>query len=240
MKIAILTTDTVHHKYFISQICLTTDEVFCVLEKNILKSKFDTTIKFESKREIFEKKNWFKNQNFNFKQISNLKVLKVNKADNQRSINFLKKKNVKIIILFGVKKVSKIFLNKFKGKVFNLHGGDLRKYRGLDSHYWSIYHNDFTSLFVTLHTAEVKLDTGKIVSEKKINLTKLDKIYQLRYKNTNICVSLVKSFIKKLKLNKKIIFSIPNSYGRYYSFMPKQLKIIVEENFNKNRKKLND
>ena len=91
-----------------------------------------------------------------------------------------------------------------------------------------------------MHTAEVKLDTGKIVSEKKINLTKLDKIYQLRYKNTNICVSLVKSFIKKLKLNKKIIFSIPNSYGRYYSFMPKQLKIIVEENFNKNRKKLND
>ena len=55
MKIAILTTDTLHHKYFISQICLTTDEVFCILENKILKPKFDTKIKFEGKREIFEK-----------------------------------------------------------------------------------------------------------------------------------------------------------------------------------------
>ena len=240
MKIAILTTDSLHHKYFTSQICLATDEVLCILENNILKPKFDTKIKFEGKREIFEKKKWFKNKNFNLKQIDNLKVLNVKNADNQRSINFLKKKNIDMIILFGVKKISKLFLNKFKGKVFNLHGGDLRKYRGLDSHYWSIYHNDFKSLFVTLHTAEVKLDTGKIVSQKKINLTKTDKIYQLRYKNTNICVSLVKSLIKKLNLKKKNIFNTPNSYGRYYSFMPKQLKVIVEKNFNKNQKRLND
>lgn len=129
-------------------------------------------------------------------------------------------------------------MNKFKGKVFNLHGGDLSKYRGLDSHYWSIYHNDFKSLFVTLHTTETKLDTGKIIYEKKINLTKTDKIYQLRYKNTNICVSLVQSLIKRLKLRKRYISKRPISYGRYYSFMPKQLKAIVEKNFNKNCKKI--
>ena len=238
MKIAILTTDTLHHKYFISQICLTKNEILCVVENNILKPKFNTKIKFEEKREKFEKKKWAKNKIINLKQINNLKTLNVNDADNQKSINFLKKNNIDIIILFGVKKISKLFLNKFKGKVFNLHGGDLSKYRGLDSHYWSIYHNDFKSLFVTLHTTETKLDTGKIIYEKKINLTKTDKIYQLRYKNTNICVSLVQSLIKRLKLRKRYISKRPISYGRYYSFMPKQLKAIVEKNFNKNCKKI--
>jgi len=238
MKIAILTTNTLHHKYFISQICHAKNEVLCVIENNIIKPKFNTKIDFEKKKEKFEKEKWTKNKIIYLKQIDNLKTLYVNNADNKKSINFLKKNNVDLIILFGVKKISKIFLNKFKKKVFNLHGGDLRKYRGLDSHYWSIYHNDFKSLVVTLHTAEVKLDTGKIIYEKKINLTKKDKIYQLRFKTTNICVSLVQSLIKRLKLRKRVIFKQPISYGRYYSFMPKQLKNIVEKNFNKYCKKI--
>jgi hypothetical protein len=45
MKIAILITDTLHHKYFISQICLTKNEILCVVENNILKLKFNTKIK---------------------------------------------------------------------------------------------------------------------------------------------------------------------------------------------------
>ena len=63
MKIAILTTDTLHHKYFTSQICLATDEVLCILENNILKPKFNKKIKFEGKREIFEKKKGLKKKN---------------------------------------------------------------------------------------------------------------------------------------------------------------------------------
>jgi hypothetical protein len=53
MKIAILTTDTTHHKYFVSQICNYSNEVICVFESNILKPQFATTVNFEKKREKF-------------------------------------------------------------------------------------------------------------------------------------------------------------------------------------------
>ena len=55
----------------------------------------------------------------------------------------------------------------FENKIFNLHGGDPEKYRGLDSHYWSIYHNDFKSLITTLHKVRPILDTGEIVLQGK-------------------------------------------------------------------------
>jgi methionyl-tRNA formyltransferase len=238
MKIAILTTDTTHHKYFVSQICNYSNEVICVFESNILKPQFATKVNFEKQREKFEKKKWFNNKPINLAEVKNLKILNVSKGDNKKSINFLKKNNVDLIILFGVKKISKLFLEKFKKKIFNLHGGDLKEYRGLDSHYWAIYHNDFKSLIVTLHTVELKLDTGKIVYEKKIKFNKTDRIHQIRYKNTNICVSLVNSLIKKLRLKKKYTLNKPIFYGRYYSFMPKQLKTIVEKKFNSYCKKI--
>ena len=60
MKVAILTTNTLHHKYFISQICHAKNEVLCVIENNIIKPKFNTKIDFEKKKKNLKKKNGLK------------------------------------------------------------------------------------------------------------------------------------------------------------------------------------
>ena len=47
----------------------------------------------------------------------------------------------------------------------NLHGGDPEKYRGLDSHLWSIYHEDWASLVSTLHVVSKDLDAGDSIEK---------------------------------------------------------------------------
>lgn len=232
MTVAIITTDTSHHNFFLNKISKLFFKTIVLLEQKQIKANFPTDVLFEKKRNNFEKKYFFKNKKQKIEKKENLKIFKVKNADDTNSIKILKKNNVKYIILFGSKKVSENFINLFKNKIFNLHGGNLYKYRGLDSHYWAIYHNDFTSLITTLHTVEKKLDTGKIIHQKKIKLLKKDKIYMLRAKNTKICIEIVKKFLLSLKNKKKIKTSKPKVYGRYYSFMPKDLKLIVEKKFN--------
>jgi phosphoribosylglycinamide formyltransferase-1 len=238
MTVAIITTDTLHHKFFIEKISNLFFKTIVLLEQNQVKANFPTNVIFEKKRNSFEKKLFFNNKNKKIKKKENLKFFKVRNADDANSIKILRKNNVSFIILFGSKKVSQNFISLFKKKVFNLHGGNLCKYRGLDSHYWAIYHNDFSSLITTLHTVEKKLDTGKIIYQKKIKIFKKDKIYMLRAKNTKICVEIVRKFLLSLKSKKKFRTLKPKVYGRYYSFMPKDLKFIVEKKFNQYLKNL--
>ena len=104
------------------------------------------------------------------------------------------------------------------------------KYRGLDSHYWSIYHGDF-KLETCLHVLNNKLDDGKIIFKKCIKLKKNLRIFQLRELNTINCIDIALNLFRLLHLGKKIKTTKQKNIGRYYSFMPSLLKINLEKKF---------
>ena len=225
--IALFTTKTTHHIHFENQIFKKFKNIITITETNSVKPKFKINVNFEKKREVFEKKIWFKNKiidfkskRFIFKNINNKKILKI-----------LKKNNVKFIIVFGTRKINKQIIEIYKNRIFNLHGGNPEEFRGLDSHYWSIYHNNF-NLYSCLHKLNPKLDDGSIIFLEKIKLKKKMRIYQLRLQNTLCCIKMVLRLIKKINKNDKILLSTKKR-GRYYSFMPQEIKKIVEYKFNK-------
>ena len=136
-----------------------------------------------------------------------------------------------MIISFGIGLIKLKFLKEFKkSKIVNLHGGNLNFYRGLDSHLWTIYHNDFRNLKVCIHYIKDKLDTGKIIQIKNIKLFRDMKLYQLRSKNAEVAEKILSSYLSKF-CKKKKINSKENKSGRYYSFMPSSLKKIVDKKF---------
>ena len=153
--IALFTTSTTHHIFFENQIYKKYKNIITICETTSIKPKFKTSIFFEKKRDIFEKKLFFKNKKINFKS----KKYKVKNINNNIVLKILKKNNVKYIVVFGTRKIDKMIINKFKNRIFNLHGGNPEEYRGLDSHYWSIYHNNF-NLYACLHKLNYKLDDG--------------------------------------------------------------------------------
>ena len=86
----------------------------------------------------------------------------------------LKKNQIKLICLAGFMKIlSKNFINKFNGKIVNIHPSLLPKYKGLDTHRRVILNNEKYS-GCTVHFVTSKLDSGKIVLQKKVKISKND------------------------------------------------------------------
>lgn len=230
-NIVLLTTKTSHHFHFINEISKISN-LFIIFENKILRSDFIIKSVYEKKQFLYEKKRWFDNKQIKIKK--QLKFLNTNNINSIKAINFINFHNPDIIFSFGISRLRKDFLNKTNRKIYNFHGGDTSFYRGLDSHLWSLYHNDIRGLKNTLHEVDDKLDTGRIIFKEKLNLIKTKKLFQLRSINTELCIKLAKKFInlkkiKKIKQQKK---------GRYYSFMPAVLKNLIEQKYPSKIKKI--
>ena len=94
------------------------------------------------------------------------------KIAEKKIFKFLLKKNVKLICLAGFMKIlSKNFIKKFKGKIINIHPSLLPKYKGLNTHKKAIENNDkFAGCSV--HFVTAKLDSGKIIMQKRVKIAK--------------------------------------------------------------------
>jgi len=99
--------------------------------------------------------------NYDKKKISEKKILKD-----------LKSNDIKLICLAGFMKIlSKDFIRKFKGKILNIHPSLLPKYKGLNTHHRAIQNKEKYS-GCTVHLVNSKLDSGKIILQKKVKLSK--------------------------------------------------------------------
>tara|TARA_Y100001970_G_scaffold263156_1_gene348260 strand:- start:10019 stop:10612 length:594 start_codon:yes stop_codon:yes gene_type:complete len=99
----------------------------------------------------------------------------INKIKDEKKILFyLKKNKIKIICLAGFMKIlSENFIKKFNGKILNIHPSLLPKYKGLNTHERTIKNNEKFS-GCTVHYVNSKLDSGKIILQKKIKIYKKD------------------------------------------------------------------
>ena len=72
-----------------------------------------------------------------------------------------------------MKILSKNFINKFNGIIINIHPSLLPKYKGLYTHARVITNKDKYS-GCTVHYVNSKLDSGKIILQKKVKIFKND------------------------------------------------------------------
>ncbi|MFL2885244.1 MAG: phosphoribosylglycinamide formyltransferase [Candidatus Pelagibacter sp.] len=95
------------------------------------------------------------------------------KIENQ-ILSDLKKHKVKMICLAGFMEIlSRNFITKFKGKILNIHPSLLPKYKGLNTHQRALDNNEKYS-GCTVHFVNSKLDSGKIILQKKVKISKND------------------------------------------------------------------
>jgi methionyl-tRNA formyltransferase len=114
-----------------------------------------------------------------------------------------------------------------------LHGGHPEEYRGLDSHLWAIYHEDFNNLVTTLHHVDPELDAGDVVLQEQLALTPGMELWQLRAVNTRACVRLCALALASLTQFDWLPARKQVTAGRYYSFMPAEFKAICIKKFAK-------
>ena len=96
------------------------------------------------------------------------------KLDETKLLKILRDKKIGLICLAGFMKIlSKNFIKNFKGKILNIHPSLLPKYKGLNTHKRVLDNNEkYTGC--TVHFVSQRLDSGKIIVQKKIKIKKND------------------------------------------------------------------
>ena len=117
-------------------------------------------------------------QGLNYAKINNIKNIVVIyknklKAEKKLLVALLKYK-IRLICLAGFMKIlSKKFILKFEGKILNIHPSLLPNYKGLNTHRRVIENKEkFTGC--TVHLVNTRLDSGKIILQKKIKILRKD------------------------------------------------------------------
>ena len=108
-----------------------------------------------------------KNKIFNFLNI---------RTDEKNILALTKREKINFICLAGFMKIlSKDFIKKFDGKIINIHPSLLPKYKGLHTHERAIKNKDkFAGC--TVHYVTAKLDSGKIIMQKKVKIIAKDNL----------------------------------------------------------------
>ena len=102
-----------------------------------------------------------------------------------------------------MKILSSDFINKFKKPILNIHPSLLPKYKGLNTHRRAIKNKDKFS-GATVHLVTPRLDSGKIILQKKIKISKIETENTLTKKVLKIEHKLYPAAIEKIL--KKLVF----------------------------------
>ncbi len=136
---------------------------FSNLKKSPISIDLIISNNYKAKGLIFGKIFNIKKKIFNFKNIS---------LAEKKILFELKKNKINFICLAGFMKVlSKNFIKNFNGKILNIHPSLLPKFKGLNTHDRAIKSKEKYS-GCTVHFVNSKLDSGKIILQKKVRLNK--------------------------------------------------------------------
>ena len=116
----------------------------------------------------------------------------------KKILSELYKYKIKLICLAGFMKIlSKSFIKKFNGTILNIHPSLLPKYKGLNTHVRALNKKDKFS-GCTVHLVNSKLDSGKIILQKKVKIYKNDNVQTLSKRILKQEHKLYPAAIKKL------------------------------------------
>ena len=139
-------------------------------------SNLENLIKFSLKKKSPIKINLIISNNSKAKGLKYAKIYKIKKKiydydkkkiSEKKTLKDLKSNKIELICLAGFMKIlSEDFIRKFKGKILNIHPSLLPKYKGLKTHERVIKNMEKYS-GCTVHLVNSRLDSGKIVLQKK-------------------------------------------------------------------------
>ena len=146
---------------------------FSKLKKSPISINMIITNNPKSKGLIYSKQFRVKKRIYNFK---------TRKLAEKKILLELKKNKIDLICLAGFMKIlSKNFINKFKGKILNIHPSLLPKFKGLNTHERALKNKEKFS-GCTVHYVNSKLDSGEVILQKKVKIKKGETSKTLRDK----------------------------------------------------------
>ena len=197
---------------------------FRVLNQLIFQLTISKFLKISSYKRIEELK---KKYSFSSQIIKDSVLINVSTVNDNECIIAIKKINPDIIIINGTRIISTKVLECTSAIFINTHVGITPQYRGVHGGYWSLVCNDEKNCGVTIHKVDKGIDTGDIIYQNNITITKQDNFSTYPYLQYGIAIPLLKSALndiinnnlrtfKKDKLKSNLYYH-PTIWGYLYN-----------------------
>jgi methionyl-tRNA formyltransferase len=195
-------------KYFKNFIWVIEKREININHKNFVKKSklYKQHIKnFQRNEKIFfTKAKYF--ERYNHSRISYIVRNKTNsKIFNETILEKVNNYKPNFLFSYGCQKIE---VNNFKRKnirLFNIHGGLLPKYKGVNTNFWPHVNGESNLIGLTLHKLNEKIDSGDIFFQTSVDIAKKDTINKLSCKAIiNFCEVVPKKIFFELKKNFRI------------------------------------
>jgi folate-dependent phosphoribosylglycinamide formyltransferase PurN len=167
---------------------------------------------FRSKKRILEIK---KSYDLSDKDYPNDTFKKVVSVNSDETTEILKEISPNLIIVNGTRIISKNVLDNINATFINTHVGITPKYRGVHGAYWSLVNNDKDNCGVTVHLVDTGIDTGGVLYQDTIEVTKKDNFNTYPYLQIAKAIPLLKQTIEDFSndvLKEKTKNTVSNLY----------------------------
>lgn len=108
-------------------------------------------------------------------------IKRFSSVNDEACITFLKESKPGIVLVNGTRILSRKLLENVDSVFINMHTGITPKYRGVHGGYWAVVKNDYDNCGVTIHLVDKGIDTGAILYQEKIAVTRNDNFVTYPY-----------------------------------------------------------
>lgn len=176
-----------------------------VFDQVLFISFYSKFLKISSKKRISE---IIKMNNVLTDPIPESKIIKVESINSQKVIEILKSSCQDYVILSGTRILSKHLIHSVKSHILNIHAGITPYYRGVHGAYWAYVNKESHLAGVTLHRVDHGVDTGNIIDQESITISKKDNFVTYPYLQLFLGLNMLLNFLQtdnsQFCINKKL------------------------------------
>jgi methionyl-tRNA formyltransferase len=221
-KVLVLGTDTPHRRFIINKLIDAGKNITsCLFFESTVKPKFNNESPWSYEENTVLRDRYLRETSGCLQRVSSVHHPVELTMENSIVKKFIL--DADFIIVSGTDRIKDELLAEIAEKSLNVHMGIAEEYRGLDSNLWAWYHQDYENIGVSLHKLAGSLDTGDLFRTGRVEVTSQTKVWELRYLESTLAVKLIIDTLDDIAAQAESL-QTQRRLGRYYSFMPFDIK----------------
>ena len=230
MRVVFLTSESVHHSYYINRIAEEHEvvRIFYQLRGTLTRPVVGTPEENEKAKSIrmadFQKADEYQIEKYGQEGVSckvdetKFPVQRINLCNDESTVKAVDDLAPDVVLVYGTEVLKQPIIDTARKGIFNIHRGILPQYRGCDSDLWAMLNGEFNMIGVTTHHLVAALDAGDITFQERVKLDRDDDTWTMLYKTNVLGTEMILETLRRLE--KDNLKATPQGKGKCYRLMP--------------------
>ena len=230
MRVVFLTSESVHHSYYINRIAREHEVVgiFYQLGGGLTRPVVGTPQENAAANKIrtadFQKADEYQIEKYAQQGVSptidesEFPVHRINLCNDESTVKTVDHLAPDVVLVYGTEVLKQPIIDTAREGIFNIHRGIVPQYRGCDSDLWAMLNGEFDMIGVTTHHLVAALDAGDITFQEQVKLDRDDDTWTMLYKTNVLGTEMIMETLRKLE--KGDLKATPQGKGKCYRLMP--------------------